>query len=56
MNTTSLVYALGLKKYEEDEQASLDDNKDDSDNSDQDLEDKEVVFPLHKKDLEDVNH
>ena len=51
INTTGLVYALEWKKYEEDEQGSLDDNKDDSDNSDEDLEDREVVFPLHKKDF-----
>ena len=51
MNTTSLVYAQWMKKDEDSEQGSLDDDKADSDDSDEDLEDKEVVFPLHKKDF-----
>ena len=37
MNTTSLVYAQWLKKDEDSEQGSLDDEKADSDDSDEDL-------------------
>ena len=56
MNTTSLVFALWLKKDEDDEQGSLDDydDIDDSDNSsdyDEDFEKEEVVVPLHKIDF-----
>ena len=59
MNTTSLVFALWLKKDEDDEQGSLDDyddydDSDDSDNSsdyDEDFEEEEVVVPLYKMDF-----
>ena len=67
MNTTSLVFALWLKKDEECEQGSLDDDYDDGDAYDEDLEEEEgsqdgykddgdkdleeVAFPLYKKDF-----
>ena len=63
MNTTSLVFALWLKKDEECGQGSLDDDYDDGDAYDEDLEQEEgsqddgdkdleeVAFPLYKKDF-----
>ena len=53
MNTTSLVFALWLKKDEDDEQGSLDDYDDsgDSNDYDEDFEEEEVVVPLHKMDF-----
>ena len=49
MNTTSLVFALWMKKDEDSEQGSLDDDYDDGDAYDEDLE--EVVIPLQKEGL-----
>ena len=53
MNTTSLVFALWLKKDVDDEQGSLDDydDSDDSTDYDEDFEKEEVVVPLHKIDF-----
>ena len=49
MNTTSLVFALCLKKDEDDDGESVD--IDDLEFFYQDDEDEEVVIPFHKKDF-----
>ena len=51
MNTTSLVFALWLKKDEDDDGESVDiDDLEDWD-LDQESDEEEVVIPFHKKDF-----